>query len=76
MLPRQAADAQAPAVITILHFNDVYEIEPIEAGHFGGLSRVATVLQQLKRTRAPVLSVLAVLSTKKRPQPYGAPLTP
>ena len=59
MLPRQAADAQSPAVLTILHFNDVYEIEPIEAGHFGGLSRVATVLQQLKRTHAPVLSVLA-----------------
>ena len=59
MLPRQAADAESPAVITILHFNDVYEIEPIEAGHFGGLSRVTTVLQQLKRTHAPVLSVLA-----------------
>ena len=59
MLPRQAADAQSPAIITILHFNDVYEIEPIEAGHFGGLSRVTTVLQQLKRTHAPVLSVLA-----------------
>ena len=55
-------DAQAilqPAVITILHFNDVYEIEPIEAGHVGGLSRVATLLAQLKRTQAPVLSVLA-----------------
>ena len=53
------AVAQSPAVVTILHFNDVYEIEPIEAGHFGGLSRVATVLKQLKRTHAPVLSVLA-----------------
>jgi 5'-nucleotidase len=51
--------AQFPAVVTILHFNDVYEIEPIEAGRVGGLSRVATVLAQLKRTSAPVLSVLA-----------------
>jgi 5'-nucleotidase len=51
--------AQPPAVITILHLNDVYEIEPIEGGHEGGLSRVATVLKQLKRTQAPVLSVLA-----------------
>jgi 5'-nucleotidase/UDP-sugar diphosphatase len=59
MLPRQAADAQSPAVVTILHFNDVYEIGPIEAGHYGGLSRVATVLKQLKREHAPVLSVLA-----------------
>jgi len=56
---RQPASAQPPAVVTILHFNDVYEIEPIEAGHIGGLSRVATVLRQLKRTQSPVLSVLA-----------------
>jgi 5'-nucleotidase len=51
--------AQLPAVVTILHFNDVYEIEPVEGGHFGGLSRVATVLKELKRTHAPVFSVLA-----------------
>jgi 5'-nucleotidase / UDP-sugar diphosphatase len=59
LMPRQPAAAQAPAVVTILHFNDVYEIEPIEGGHVGGLSRVATVLKELKRTHAPVLSVLA-----------------
>jgi 5'-nucleotidase/UDP-sugar diphosphatase len=59
LVPRNTLDAQSAAVVTILHFNDVYEIEPIEAGHFGGLSRVATVLKQLKRTHAPVLSVLA-----------------
>jgi 5'-nucleotidase/UDP-sugar diphosphatase len=59
LVPRPLAVAQAPAVVTILHFNDVYEIEPVEGGHFGGLSRVATVFKQLKRTHAPVLSVLA-----------------
>src|SRR2546430_1280642 len=59
LVPTHGLDAQSSAVVTILHFNDVYEIEPIEGGHFGGLSRVATVLQQLKRTHAPVLSVLA-----------------
>ena len=59
LIPRQAADAQSAAVITILHINDVYEIEPIEGGHFGGLSRVATVLKQLKRTHAAVLFDLA-----------------
>lgn len=58
LLPRQAADAQSAAVVTILHFNDVYEIDAIEGGHFGGLSRVATVLKQLKRTHAPVLTTL------------------
>src|SRR5437868_9482024 len=52
-------DAQPPTVVTSLHFNDVYEIEPIQGGHYGGLSRVATVLQQLKRAHPPVLSVLA-----------------
>lgn len=57
--PRHAAHAQSPAVVTILHFNDVYEIDAIEGGHYGGLSRVATVLRQLKRTHAPVLTTLA-----------------
>ena len=42
------------ATITILHFNDVYEIMPIEAGKAGGLARVATVRQRLK-ARAPNL---------------------
>ncbi|MSO56780.1 MAG: bifunctional metallophosphatase/5'-nucleotidase [Acidobacteria bacterium] len=59
LLARQAADAQSSAVVTILAFNDVYEIDAIEGGHFGGLSRVATVLKQLKRTRAPVLTMLS-----------------
>ena len=64
IFPRTFLDAQpgqrtSPAVVTILHFNDVYEIQPTQAGHSGGLARVATVLQQLKRTHPPVLSVLA-----------------
>jgi 5'-nucleotidase / UDP-sugar diphosphatase len=29
------------ATVTILHFNDVYEITPVEAGRAGGLARVA-----------------------------------
>src|SRR5215471_9034271 len=28
-----------PAIVTILHFNDVYEITPVQAGHVGGLAR-------------------------------------
>jgi len=59
LLPRQPAGAQAPATVTILHFNDVYEIEAVEDGRYGGLSRVATILKQLKQSRSPVLSVLA-----------------
>jgi 5'-nucleotidase len=40
--------------ITILHFNDVYEITPIEAGKAGGLARVATLRARLK-ARVPHL---------------------
>lgn len=50
--------AQAPAVVTLLHINDIYEIDAIEGGRVGGLSRVATLLNQLKRTRPPVLTTL------------------
>ncbi|TAK15599.1 MAG: bifunctional metallophosphatase/5'-nucleotidase [Acidobacteria bacterium] len=47
-----------PAVVTIAHFNDVYEIGPIEGGKSGGLARVATVLSQLRRSNAPLLVTL------------------
>lgn len=53
-------DAQAarPALVTIAHFNDVYEIGPVEGGKYGGLARVATVVSELKRTSAPLLVTL------------------
>ncbi len=35
--------------VTLLHINDVYEISPVEGGKSGGLARVATLLDQLKR---------------------------
>lgn len=55
-----SVDAQAakPAVVTIAHLNDVYEIGPVEGGKFGGLARVATVVSELKRTNAPLLVTL------------------
>lgn len=56
--PQIAVDAQSRATVTILHINDVYEIDAIEGGRYGGLSRVATVLQQLERSRSPVLMTL------------------
>lgn len=52
------ARAQPRAVVTILHFNDVYEIGPVEGGRAGGLARVATVVSQLKRTSPPLLVTL------------------
>jgi 5'-nucleotidase len=52
------AQGARPAVVTIAHFNDVYEIGPVEGGKSGGLARVATVISQLKRTNAPLLVTL------------------
>ena len=45
------------ASLTILHFNDVYEIDAVEGGSEGGLARVATLVDRLKR-RGPVLTTL------------------
>ena len=41
-----------------LHINDVYEIDAIEGGRYGGLSRAATVLRGLERAAAPVVMTL------------------
>jgi 5'-nucleotidase/UDP-sugar diphosphatase len=46
--------AQTGATITILHFNDVYEITPVEAGKAGGLARVSNYRARLK-ARVPNL---------------------
>jgi 5'-nucleotidase len=53
-----AAPAAAPATLTIVHLNDIYEIQPIQGGKYGGPARVATVLQRLKASGAVVLSTL------------------
>ncbi|MDA1305891.1 MAG: bifunctional metallophosphatase/5'-nucleotidase [Acidobacteria bacterium] len=50
--------ASAPPALTIVHFNDVYEIGPVEGGRVGGLARVATVINDLRRTNAPVMTTL------------------
>ena len=52
------ATAQSPATITILHINDVHATDVIDQGRYGGLGRASTVLQQLKRSQAPVLMTL------------------
>lgn len=48
----------APPALTLVHFNDVYEIGPVEGGRVGGLARVATVINDLRRTQSPVLTTL------------------
>jgi 5'-nucleotidase len=52
MLPASSGQACAnlPASgvhLTIIHLNDVYEITPVSGGRLGGLSRVATLKEQL-----------------------------
>lgn len=51
--------AQRGATITILHFNDVYEITPVEAGKAGGLARVATLRARLKAKHPELVTMLA-----------------
>jgi 5'-nucleotidase/UDP-sugar diphosphatase len=48
---------RGPAALTILHFNDVYEIEPLAGGRVGGLARVATIRASLLK-QGPVLTTL------------------
>src|SRR5262245_27221736 len=50
--------ARGPATFTILHFNDVYEITPIEGGHAGGLARVARFRAELKAKDPTLLTTL------------------
>lgn len=48
-VPTPATAADRTMHVTLLHINDVYEITPVEGGRAGGLARVATVLERLKR---------------------------
>ena len=56
--PSSLSDRAKPVTVTILHFNDVYEIQPVAGGKAGGLARVATVINDLKRGGTPVLTTL------------------
>jgi 5'-nucleotidase / UDP-sugar diphosphatase len=47
-----------PASFTILHFNDVYEITPVEGGKSGGLARVARFRAELKAKDPTLLTTL------------------
>ena len=44
--------------ITILHFNDVYEITPVAAGKSGGLARVAALRARLRGQHPGLLTTL------------------
>ena len=51
------ADVAPPVTMTFVHVNDVYEIGGVDGGKAGGLARVATVIDRLRR-RGPVLATL------------------
>ena len=53
-----AACSRRPATVTVLHFNDVYEIDAVENGHAGGLARVATVRAGLLKAAEPLITTL------------------
>ena len=54
-----AAEQTTPPVeLTLVHANDVYEIQPVEGGRYGGPARMATVADDLKRAGGPVLVTL------------------
>jgi 5'-nucleotidase len=48
----------ATSSITFAHFNDVYEIDAVENGASGGLARLATALDRLRRASGPVVTTL------------------
>ncbi|MCB9051285.1 MAG: bifunctional metallophosphatase/5'-nucleotidase [Lewinellaceae bacterium] len=57
--PGITVDPSVNVEFTILHFNDVYEISPLEGGKAGGLARVATVKKELMRENPNTIAVLA-----------------
>ena len=53
-----AGHARAAASVTFVHMNDIYEIQPVEGGRYGGMARVATIVDRLRKAHAPLLVTL------------------
>lgn len=58
LVEAQTRRATTPRTVTILHFNDVYEITPVAAGTSGGLARVATLRAALRRAVPGLVTLL------------------
>jgi len=54
-----ASAADAPVHVTLLHFNDIYEITPLDGGKSGGPARVATLRKQLLAANPRTLTLLS-----------------
>lgn len=52
------ATAQTPIDITLLQFNDIYEITPVGGGKSGGLARLATLRKQLLQQNPHTYTIL------------------
>ena len=52
------AQGAGPRTATLMHLNDVYEITPTGSGESGGLARVATLRQQLRRSVPGLITTL------------------
>lgn len=55
---KEALDKESPITVTIVHFNDIYEITPVSGGQEGGIARVATLKKQLQQSRSHVITTL------------------
>ncbi|MDR7419167.1 MAG: 5'-nucleotidase C-terminal domain-containing protein [Armatimonadota bacterium] len=44
------ATAQAPVILTFMHFNDVYQLGPVDGGRAGGLDRIAYEIKRIRQT--------------------------
>jgi 5'-nucleotidase len=58
LLMALSAEVWAAASVTFVHLNDIYEIQPIEGGKYGGAARVATTIERLKKSATPVVVTL------------------
>lgn len=56
---QQAEGSSRTITAMLLQLNDVYEITPVQGGQWGGLARVATLLQRLKAENPNTYSFIA-----------------
>jgi 2',3'-cyclic-nucleotide 2'-phosphodiesterase (5'-nucleotidase family) len=48
-----------PPVLTLLHFNDVYQLGPVDGGRRGGFARLATLVKRYRARSQPNLLLFA-----------------
>ena len=53
-----AGQGEAPPSVTIVHINDAHEMDASDGGKSGGLARVATLVERLRKSHSPLLFTL------------------